>query len=61
MLDKERKKSAGFAFIEFAHHDNSRKFIEELSEGYTYLMPRPYVIEFAIQDSRKLQKIHSKK
>ncbi len=44
MLDKDRKKSAGFAFIEFAHHEHSLKFIEELSESYTYLMPRPYVI-----------------
>jgi RNA recognition motif-containing protein len=60
MLDKDRKRSAGFAFIEFAHHEHSRTFIEELSQNYSYLSARPYVVEFAIQDSRKMQKLHER-
>jgi RNA recognition motif-containing protein len=60
MLDSDRKRSAGFAFIEFAHHENSRTFIEELTKSYNYLSPRPYVIEFAIQDSRKMLKLQSR-
>ena len=36
-------------------------FVEQLSDNQEVLMPDPYVVEFALQDSRKMQKINKKK
>ena len=61
MLDSERKKSAGFSFLEFKDSEVSKMFVEQLSDNQEVLMPEPYVVEFALQDSRKMQKINKKK
>ena len=61
MLDSSMKKSAGFAFVEFRKHEEAKDFIEHLSENPQQLMNKPYVIEFAIQDSRKLLKLKKSK
>ena len=54
------KKSAGFAFLEFSSHEMSKQFIENLNENPEQLMNHPFVVEFAIQDSRKLAKLSKK-
>ena len=60
MLDSSMKKSAGFAFVEFSNHDTSKSFIENLQENPQMLMNHPFVVEFAIQDSRKMLKLSQK-
>lgn len=60
MLDADRKKSAGYAFLEFSHHSTSRNFVDALAANQHMLMERPFVVEFALQDSRKLQKLKNR-
>jgi hypothetical protein len=35
-------------------------FVEQLAENQEALMPQPYVLEFAVQDSRKIKKLEAK-
>ena len=60
MLDHERKRSAGYAFLEFKRPEIAKDFVQQLADNYTALMPNPYIVEFALQDSRKLRKINGK-
>lgn len=57
MLDRDMKKSAGFAFVEFRKHETAREFIELLAKQPKLLQKQLFIVEFAIQDSRKLLKI----
>lgn len=56
----ESKKSAGYAFVEFKNHQIALGFLEWIAEEPSKLMKEPFICEFAIQDSRKLQKLQNR-
>ena len=61
MLDADRKKSTGVAFIEFAKSPVSCDFLRWLEESRKDVFENTNVLfEFAIQDAKKLSKFNKK-
>ncbi len=60
MLDSERKRSAGYAFLEFKESQTAKMFVEQVAKNMGTISSNPFVVEFALQDSRKLKKLKNK-